>query len=278
MLGTLASAALVAGLLSLVASPILYKGWKHRTRYRRVRDTPVASPRTADDGETVLLHGTASVEADRTTAPVTDADALVAAWDVARWATERARSTRYWLPEARGVTVAGLVLDCDGEDVRVPPMGRSETVDSLSGFFTIPDTATGIDAAGIDVEVDAFDTERELASDDDPPAHLQQFTERVGLDSQPQRREFVPFTRDYGTRRYREATVSEGQAVTVHATVTPPERPGEAMILAAPSEEPLLLSTLSPGDLRRRYRWAYWKSFHLFVAIIAVVSLVVTVQ
>lgn len=278
VLGTLASAALVAGMLSLVASPILYKGWKHRTRYHRVRDTPVATPTTADDGQTVLLRGTARAEAERTTAPVTDADALVAAWDVCRWVTERAGSTRYWLPEARGVDVAGFVIACDGEYGRVPSMDRSETVDSLSGFFTIPDTATGIDVADVDVEVDSFDTERELAPDEDPPAHLQQFAERVGLDSQPQRREFVPFTRDYGTRRFREAAVTEGQAVTVRATVNPPETPGGEITLDAPSDESMLLSTLSPTELQRRYRWAYWKSFHLFVTLIAVASLVVAVQ
>lgn len=277
MLRALATATLVGGMLSLVASPILYEGWKHRSRYVRLRDATVESPATADDGQTVLLRGVARADGRRVTAPVSDTDALLAAWDVCRWVRERLGTYRYWLPEARGVDVAGFVLSCDGHDVRVSRMERAETVDDLTDFFTVPNTATGIDVAEIDVEVESFETERELSPADAPAAHLRQFADRFDLDPQPQRRELIPFTRAYGTRRYREATVTAGQDLTVRAAVRRPEAPGEPMALDPPADGPMLVSPLPPAALRRRYRRGYWKRFHLFVAVIVVMSVAVAV-
>lgn len=275
MLRSLGAATLVAVMLSVLASPLLYKGWKHRSRYRRVANTPVGSPTAVDHEETVLLQGVARSGDQRTTAPITDTKSLLAAWDVSRWVKQRLGSTRYWLPEARGVAIAGFTLDRDHEDVRVPPTRRSESVDTLDDFFSVPNTATGIDVQDVDVEVDAFDTEAEQAPDEEPPAHRRAFADRIDLDEQPQRRELVPVTRDYGTRRYREATVTAGQPITVRALVRRSDEPGESPVLEPPADGPMLLSTLTPAALQRRYRWAYWKNFHLFVTLIVVASLAV---
>lgn len=275
VLRAIGTAVLVGAMLSVVASPILYRGWKHRQRYARIRETPVVTPRSAEDGQQVLLTGVARIDGERARAPVSDTDALVAAWDVCRWVTERLGSRRYWLPEARGVDVAGFVLDCDGHAVRVPAVTREETVDTLGDFFSVPGTDTGIDVAGVDVEVEDFETEVFLPPTDEPAGHLAELTGRLDLDSQPRRRELIPFTRAYGTRRFREATVAEGQQVTVRGVVRRPAAPGEDVTLQPPDDAPLLLSALSPAHLQRRYRWGYWKRFHLFLALIVVASLAV---
>lgn len=275
MLRQIAAAALVGGMLSVFASPILYRGWKHRARYTRIRDTPIASPGAVDDGNPVLLRAVARADGERVTAPVSEGDVLLAAWDVRRWVNRRFSGHRYWLPEARGVEVAAVSLNADGRTVRMPRMSRAETVDRSSGFVDLPGTATGIDLPDIDVEVDAFETDVELSPGDDRPARLRRLSDRFDLDSQPQRRELIPFTRAHGTRHVRESTVTDGREVTVRAVLCPPAGTGDELRLEAPPDGPLLVSPLAPTALQRRYRVAYWKRFHLFVAVIVVASLAV---
>jgi hypothetical protein len=127
----LLSAGIVAGVLLLLRSPLLYRGLKHRTRYRQFRERPVETPATATPGETALVAGAATEsECGTVSAPLSTDSALLAGWDIHSLHRYDALGVKYaWGQEALGVDTEGFHIQSDGRQVAVPDWSRRDRIE-----------------------------------------------------------------------------------------------------------------------------------------------------
>lgn len=281
LLAGLFSGVLVAAVLLFAASPILYRGVQLRRRYHRLRDLPVETPATATPGETALVTGTAEApESGTVPAPLSDGPAVFAGWvvhELVRTGTLGAGTT--WAPDALGADTRGFVLR-EGEDtVAVSDWSRESVVSDREQFEVAASGWTavnGIDADGLFIEVEAFDTESRVRPGETPPGPLRRLSSRVGHDTDDSAGRLLPplprIRTPEGTLRYRETVVRPGKEVTVLGTVREPEGDGESLRLEAPDQHRPLVTPLSPAELRRRYRRTILKGYALVALLLTLAA------
>lgn len=263
-------AVVVVGLaMSVAAAWPIYKGWQRRARYRLVRDTEVETPDTATPGNTVLLTGTARTRESPIHAPLSERDALVAAWSISEWQDENLQ-LKYWSPEARGLRSGAFEIESDGAFVTVPAQtceGSTTSTTSMLGY----DAVTGFDMESTLVEVESFDFAEEIPQTAEPPAQFHTLERQVGLQAPDPGVTLVDLGRKHGARRYHEAIVEPGDTLTIRAT---PETTGDgAKVLAPPERGPMIISDLDPDTLTWRYRWSYLKLFYGSITVILAMML-----
>ncbi|ERH10186.1 MAG: hypothetical protein J07HX64_01957 [halophilic archaeon J07HX64] len=132
-------------------------------------------------------------------------------------------------------------------------------------------TLEGVETDDTVVETSEFDTDTEIPPEKSTPSRLATLEQRASLDS-PTEGWSLPFSRDGGTRNYREVTVDTGDTVTVYGRVDAADRPGAAPTVSPPEGDALLVSTLPPDDLVRRYRWSYWRGFYGLLGVILLIG------
>lgn len=248
----------------------MYQGWRRRDRYRLVRDAPTETPASASVGETVLLTGTATERDGTISAPLSGDDALFATWSILEWQDET--KMKYWSDEARGLRRAPIQIEAEGDAVTVPERSHEAPTDTLTSIVGF-DAITGFEIDGALVELDGFDTSEDVPQAADPPERFRELEGQIGLDEPESGVTLVDLGRTHGTRRYREATLDDGDAITIRGTVRTAEEPGAAPLLTAPEDGPLLLSDLDADALERRYRRSYRILFYGTIAVILTMML-----
>lgn len=280
------TALLVALVLLLVSSPLLYMGWKRRRRYRRLRSLPVETPETVEAGSPALVTGTVDDPKREQSSPVAGEPCVLAAWDIREW--HRGRNS-VWLTAARGVDGTEFSLSGEDRSVVVPDLSVEDVPDTWGQVTEMPTyTEAGIGSSELTVEAAALDTAVDRTPTETLREGSHELAQRVqigepdtGLGRAPlsalYRRSRRVLWRPTGTRRYREIRIEPGDQITITA-----ERRGTGtdrrLAVREPTDERVpILSTLSPAQLRRRYRWAYWKVFYgpvtLAVAVASVIFL-----
>ena len=276
---------LVAGLLLLGGSPLLMRGLKHRARYLRFSETPVVPPATATPGETALLVGTVHAGDESVTAPLSNQRAVLATWEIAslrRYGILASKSV--WRTEALGIDSSEFELHSDGERVAVEDWSHSDRIEgtealSLTGTGELP--VVGLDVGGLWVEIEAFDIDTRIRPGETVPQPYQGLAERVGFTP-----DFEAFAADPSlhsrilanlrtpkrTLRYREASICEGQQITVLGTVRSSVTPGGPLRVVEPSDRPGLISPHDPERLLVRYRRSYWLWTYGLVAVALVTA------
>lgn len=254
----------------VAGSFFLYKGWKRRGRYATLRETTLATPATVGDGDTVILTGSARHDGDQITAPIAGEGALLAGWDLLEW--RDTGSSAVWVPEARGLRTAGFRVQDGPESVTIDAYcdeSVTATRNKLTGFTTL----TGPSVGDVAVEADAYDTELDVEPEETPPDRIKSLERAVGLDGIEEETgiSLLPWTTPKGTRRYREVTVTDGDTVTLRATL---RREADGSVsFSIPDDGMALVSTLDPETLQKRYRRAYWKLFYGMHALTLVMAL-----
>ncbi|WP_436934130.1 hypothetical protein [Halovenus marina] len=278
----LLSGGIVAGVLLLLSSPLLYRGLKHRTRYRRFRERPVETPATATPGETALVTGTATEnERGSISAPLSTDPALLAGWDIHSLHRYDALGVKHaWGQEALGVDTEGFHVRGDGQHVAVPDWSRHDRIEGterlqLSGVGMMP--VEGLDVKGLWLEIASFDSETRVLPGEELSDPTRRLCSRVGLEGDQSTSRLLPslprLRTPEGTRRFREATIEDGQTVTVVGAVRESSTPNGALQLAEPDDVPPLVSDHSPEELLGRYRRSYRKIYALVAFILLFASL-----
>lgn len=276
---------LAAGVLLLLGSPLLYRGWKHRSRYVRFREMSIETPATAPAGETALITGTARATGDGgVTAPVSGDRAVFTAWDIHSLRRFHPLGVRWvWAPEALGVDTSGFEVAGDGHALAVPNWSRNVRIEGrerlqLSGTGQLP--VDGMDVDGLWVEAKGFDAEERVLPGEAVPERLRELGSRVGFPGERPDRLLPTLPRvrtPEATLRYRDLVIQDGQDVTVLGTVREASTPGRSRRLVEPDECPALVSPLDPATLIDRYRWSYWKSVYGLGLVLGLVATAVGV-
>jgi hypothetical protein len=265
--GDVVAVATLGVALLLPASLLLYRGWQHRQRYLLVRDTRPASAATRAD-RPVLVSGPVTAD-EAVEAPVSGDHVALVAWSIQDW--RDSGRVKAWLPAASGVRHERLRVDGeDGPAAVLPASHVAEAADS-DDRLTGSETAVGVDTETTRVELDGFETEVEVPPSETPPDRLTRLQDGLDTIDPGSSGALVDFGRKHGTRRFRERTLTLGDRLTVRGVLSPAPEPGVAPRVTAPEDGTLLLSSLSPGALERRYRSAYWRLFYGPLAVILLV-------
>ena len=282
VMGALAGA-LTAGTLLLLASPLLYRGLQHRTRFHRFQDLPVETPATVPDGTPAFITGRAHSHDDNSIeAPVSGEPALLAAWDIHSLRRYHPLGVRYvWAPEALGIDTQGFEIHDEDHRLSVPDWSRHDRIEgkerlALTGTGQMP--VDGLDVKGLWIELDTFDTETRVLPDAELPERLRMLSSRVGAPVERPAR-FLPtlprLRTPEATLQYREMTVQDGHDVTILGTVDEPHSQNVPRQIVESDDFPPLVSPLTPEIILRRYRRSYWKSIYGLGLIILIVASVV---
>lgn len=263
-------AAVVAGMsgtiLLLCSSLFLYRGWRRRARYRNLRDARPDSVDHLTPGTTTLLAGDVRPTDDTVSAPLSETEAVLSATAVDEWL--KTLRFRGWHFAAHSLTTPGFTLRTDSGDVSVPAYSHANGTNRM-GFALEEmreDAVVGRTIGNVAVEVDTFETEFEVGPDETRSERVAAFDRRVGLE-EPRTASIIDLLgRADGTRRYRELAVEPGQTVTVYGTVVASDSADIA--LGVPDDGSLLVSTLPPDDLLRRYRRRYLPWLYLPSALV----------
>lgn len=274
-MGSIVGALGVAVLMMIAVTPILsiflYKRYQTGQRYRQIRGTAVETPDTVTPGETLFVRGTVTAGngTDSVTGPVSRTETALAAWVIREWYTTNGN---YWMPKARGIEAGDIHLSGSAGRVKLPNLFECAQTDLGTRIAGVgAPNIEGVETDDTVVETSEFDTDTEIPPEKSTPSRLATLEQRVGLD--PSIKGWsLPFGRDSGTRNYREVTVDTGDTVTVYGRVDAGDRPGAAPTVSPPKGDALLVSTLPPDDLVRRYRWAYWRGFYGLLGVILLIG------
>lgn len=230
-----------------------YTGWKRRrvhAELERASETPIRQ--LADPG-VVELEGTAVSEGDTITAPVSEREAVVAAWKVEEW--DERGDTAHWREVARGIEAPAFAVDDGTGTVRVAPVSKRDT----AGKWTQTTGVSASDGVRIDdalAEFDAFPTVADLPPDEEPPEALRRLHEDHGLyEDTGSITNVVDVGKKHGRRRYAEAIVAPGDDVYVLGEVVArddPERTGfrpEDAVVRPPGDGLFVVSNQDAASL-----------------------------
>lgn len=264
VVGALGVAVLMMIAVSPVLSIFLYRRYQTGQRYRQLRGTVAETPDTVTPGETAFVRGTVTAADDSVTGPVSGTETALAAWVIREWYTSS--KGNYWMPKACGIETGDIHLSGSAGRVALPSLFECAQTDAGTRVAGVGDpNVKGVETDDAVVETSGFDTDTEIPPEESIPSRLAKLEQRVGLDSSVERWS-LPFVRAGGIRNYREVTVDTGDTVTVYGKVDAADRAGAAPTLSPPEDGALLVSTLPPDDLVRRYRWSYRKGFYGILA------------
>ena len=276
------------GLAAVVVSPVfVYYGWtRYRSRYIRIRDATVPNVQSSEthDG-VVLVNGTATKE-ERTVAPLLGADdALCAISNVYEFHPFPVSVTLFgWHTTAYRIRSARFSVQTETGRFSLPPVSEQRSSAGSVAFAglwfhirrglsvggglnwdtigsRLPDVPWRFDTTGFDEEITVQHRDRETM----PAAAT---TMEQYFDLAPAEKPFFPGIRipgpvgGIGTRRFGEFTIEEDDQITILGNVE--TRSGSSNpVLTNPKDERVLVSTLTPDELQRRYRRLWW----LFVSL-----------
>jgi len=280
--GVLASV-LTAGTLILLASPLIYRGFQHRARYHRFQELPVETPATASPGTSAFITGIAHSRGESTIeAPVSGNSVLLAAWDIHSLRRYHPLGVRHvWAPEALGIDSTEFTIEEGEQQLFVPDWSRQDRIEGkerlkLSGTGQMP--VEGLDVEGLWVERESFDTNRRIRPDEEVPDRLQALSSRLGVPIERPTRWLptLPWLRTpEGTLKYREASIQDGDEMTILGDVTESRLNNESRQIVEPDDVPPLISPLNPDLLLQRYKWSYLKSMYGIGIVILIVALTI---
>ncbi|AZH25374.1 hypothetical protein [Haloplanus aerogenes] len=250
----------------LVAVPVLlvtlgfvglYTGWKRRGIHAQMASVDPTPIRELASPGTVELEGTATPVGDPFVAPLTDREAVVAAWTVEEWDERGDRGN--WREVARGIESPGFELDDGTGTVDVAPVSKRDT----AGKWTQTTGVSAADGVRLDdvlVEFDSFPVQEELGPDEDPPESVRRLHRDHGLyEDTGSVTNAVDIGKKHGRRRYFARVIEPGDETYVLGHVRArddrhPERfrPAEAVV-TAPDDGLLIFSNQDAASLEGEF-------------------------
>jgi len=257
------STGMVFGVLALLASPLLYRGWQNRATYRAYAALPVQSPADATPGETVMLTGQLADTSRSVASPVRGADCLVALWRVSTYHRTGAFGSRaFWFEEGVGIDADDPVLAGEHDTIALDgvtgekELSAREKLGTLTGSkrdSVLRSVPLALDNEGVEETVQPTGEWRERyralgarvdvhPDESQSPGVLGRLLHRVRTPA--------------GTVRFEEVALTAGESVTVVGTVG---ADGQRLDVARSEDVDPLVTRLSPAEIRathrRRYRY-----------------------
>lgn len=256
------SALLLFMVLIALASPLVYRGWQTRKKYRTVTELPSLRSAAVEEGDLVNVSGRIEDTTESVTSPVQSTSCAVAFWKVGTLRRyDVLNHMSYWSVEGIGIDAESLVVAAGTRDVVVSDIGREL---QLSAGDELKHLLASDENSILDSAADALDPpefeERRTPSEDWPQAYVA-LGDRVGIEPETAEppglfgrvldRVRVPA----GTVQFQERTLDVGDSVTVVGTVAERD-PLRLRLQGTESMDPVLTRS-STTELEHRLRRAY---------------------
>lgn len=235
----------------------LYVGWKRRGIHARMTDIDPTPVRELASPGTVELEGTATPVDAPLDAPLTDREAVVAAWTVEEW--DERGDTGNWREVARGVETAAFELDDGTGAVEVAPVSKRDTAGKWTQTTGVSAT-DGVRLDGVLVEFDSFPVREAVAPDEEPPARVRRLHRDHDLyEDTGSITNVVDIGKQHGRRRYAAQVIEPGDETYVLGHVRAREdrhrdrfRP-TAAVVTEPDDGLLILSNQDAASLEDEF-------------------------
>lgn len=235
----------------------IYTGWKRRGIHTQMTDVDPTPVRELASPETVELEGQATPTERPFTAPLTDREAVVAAWKVEEWDERGDRGN--WREVARGIEVPGFELDDGSEIVEIEGVSKRDT----AGKWTQTTGVSAVDGVRLEdvlVEFDTFPVQAEIEPDDDPPTGVHRLHQDHDLyDDTGSITNVVDIGKKHGRRRYYEQVIEPGTETYVlgHVHAKDDRTRGhfrlEDAIVTEPNDGLLVISNQDEASLENEF-------------------------
>ncbi|MGB9985499.1 GIDE domain-containing protein [Salarchaeum japonicum] len=255
------STALVFGVLMLLASPFVYRGWQNRATYQAYAALPAQQPADATPGETVMITGWLADTDRSVTAPVHGEECLVALWRMSTYRRTGAFRTRaFWSEEGLGIDVNDPMLTDEHDSITLDGVTVEKELSAREKLGKLTGSKRDSVLRSISLALDNEGFEETVQPAGEWCERYRTLGARVGV----QREESEPpgvlgrllntvRTPD-GTVRFEEATLTAGESVTAVGTVT---ADGQRLDVTRSDAIDPLITRLSPSELRAKHRRRY---------------------
>lgn len=257
----------LGGLALLFGSATAYYGYRRWRLARRLTSTPTTALGDLTPGE-VKIEGTVQA-ADADPSPIGQDDRTVlAAWQVEQWHEydDEGKPSR-WETEGTGITATPFTVADDTGQVTVDPEGDGEMLVDGGGLRAggnlaagvvhsyvglgglLPEASNGVTVENVVTEFEGFEVVREVGAEETAPDHIQDFQAiQPTIDPAIAPMGATGSGNGHGDRRYYEATIQDGDQVTVLGQVRASETDGP--LLQPVDGEPFVVSTVGASSFR----------------------------
>jgi hypothetical protein len=265
----------IIGLFFVIAGTgLLLYGWRRRSYHAKIAETPTTDILQIDEPGLVELSGEVvpNEDAERgrtfeTTLSETE-DTVVAGWCIEEWS--ESRKFDRWSTLARGVDAVPFVLDDGTGEVMVDVGSQGQRASYFGGILNFGELQESVELGDTTVDFRELPTVWEVGVDEEPPQAVQTFVDEK--ESVPRQTDSITNVVDvghaHGDRRYREATITVGDDVSLVGSARAKDDnqstsrlyPEDAFIEPAPDDdEPFILSERSAQELvATTQSWRYY--------------------
>lgn len=248
---------IVPALLVTLGFVGLYTGWKRRDIHAQMANIDPTPVRELASPETVELEGNARPIGEPFTAPLTDREAVVAAWKVEEW--DERGDHENWREVARGVEIPRFELDDGSGIVEIEPVSKRDTAGKWTQTTGVS-AADGVRLDDILAEFDSFPVQEKVDPDEEPPEGVRRLEQAHDLYEDTESvTNVVDIGKKHGRRRYFEQVIEPGTETYVLGHVQARDdhtrehfRPEDAAI-TEPDEGVLLISNQDEASLEDEF-------------------------
>lgn len=235
----------------------IYTGWKRRQIRSQMTDVEPTPVRELASPGTVELSGTATPVDSPLDAPLTDREAVVAAWLIEEWDERGDRGT--WREVARGIETTAFEVDDGTGAVEVAPVSKRDT----AGKWTQTTGVSAADGVRLDdvlAEFDSFPVQETVVPDEEPPDHARRLHRDHGLyEDTGSVTNVADIGKKHGRRRYFAQVIEPGEETYVLGRVRARDdrdrdrfRPGAAVV-TTPDDGLFIVSNQDAASLEGEF-------------------------
>jgi hypothetical protein len=248
--------------LIALASPLVYRGWQTRKKYREITGLPSLSSTTVSDGELTKLAGQIKETDERITSPVQSTRCELAFWKVAtlrRYDTFNHMS--YWSVAGIGIDAETLVIAGETQDIRISNVSREKNLSAADELKHLLGSDENSILDSIATELDPPEFEDRRTPSEERPQKYDELAGRINFEAEtPDSPGFFGWILNAvrtpeGTVQFQETTMSAGDTVTVVGRVVDVQN-GRVRLQGSESIDPTITQS-SPSELEAKHRRAY---------------------
>lgn len=250
------AAMLMCVVLLLLASPVIYAGWKNRNRFQNLRSIE-SNFKNSDIGDYVLLSGQIECISQNIRSPFQSEYCCLSMWDVSTLnRTGNLGAGFYWSQEAVGIDACDISVSTDSKNVRIKNISNEKTLDADEKIkrSIMADSTSKFSSVEIQLDDSSFSekirpTEESKYEDfDESFSFTRPSKDSYGIIGSILSKVRTP----EGTTRYREYNFKEGDKLTIIAKKT-----SEGLSYESSESVNPLISPDSISSITRKYRLAY---------------------
>lgn len=256
------SGLLIFMLFMALGSPLIYRGWQTRTKYRELTELPSMSSATASNGELVKLSGQIKDTDEKIISPIQSTQCELAFWKVAtlrRYGIFNHMS--YWSVTGIGIDAETLVIAGKTRDIRISNPSRQKTLNVTDKLEQLLGSNENTILDSVLKELDPPEFEDRRTPGEEWPRRYDELGDRVDVEAETAGspgflgRILNAIRTPKGTVQFQETTMSAGETVTVVGRVTGVQS-DHVRLRGTDSIDPVITRS-SPSELERKHRRAY---------------------